>query len=75
VLWIRAFPDIKFAKRTDDRSVEECDKAVLFAIHTLRTQTNPNYISLSSYRTVNTLQLGYRNQYLIGTKGNHSPLF
>ena len=75
MVWIRAFPDLKFANRTDERSVKECDKAVLFTIHTLRTQTNLNYILLSSYRTVNTLQLGYRKQYLISTKGNHSPLF
>ena len=41
------------------------DKELLFTIHTLRTQTNLNYISLSSFRTVNTLQLGTETSTLL----------
>jgi hypothetical protein len=44
VAWISTFPDLKFAQRTEERSVKEYDKAVLFTIHILRTQTNLNYI-------------------------------
>ena len=42
VVWISAFPDLKFANRKDERSIKECDKAVSFATHTLRTQINLN---------------------------------
>jgi hypothetical protein len=56
VVWISAFPDIKFAHRAKERSVKECDKAGLLTVHTLRTQTNLSCL-LGSYRTVNTLNL------------------
>jgi hypothetical protein len=44
VAWISEFPDLKLAYRTKERSVKECDKALYFTVHPLRTQTILNYI-------------------------------